>query len=88
MGPAWIALLRKMRMAASRTTKVVVEPTTEEGGDADAAFCCSPEGRPRFGRSTLSQLRSCTLGTLCSLLRVSHPETWPLQSRGTHSEAP
>jgi len=46
MSPAWIALLCKMRMAASRTTKVVVEPTTEEGGDADAAFCRSPS-QPR-----------------------------------------
>ena len=88
MGPAWIALLRKMRMAASRTTKVVVEPTTEEGGEAGAAFCRSPKGRPRFGRSTLAQLRSRTLGTRRSLLRVSHPETRPSQPRGAISEVP
>src|SRR5437868_2336950 len=77
-----------MRMTARRTTKVVVEPTTEEGGEAGAAFCRSPKGRPRFGRSTLSQLRLCTLGTRRSPLRVSHRETWPSQPRGACSEVP
>src|SRR5207253_8205270 len=76
------------REAAAVATKVVVEPTTEEGGEAGAAFCRSPKGRRRFERSTLSQLRLCTLGTRRSPLRVSHPETWPSQPRGACSEVP
>src|SRR5437588_9513871 len=79
------------REAAAVATKVVVEPTTEEGGDAGAAFCRSPKGRSRFGRSTLSQLRSCT-GTHRSLpqltTKASHPETRPSQPRGICSEVP
>src|SRR5689334_20619301 len=44
-----------MRMNARRTTKVIVHPITEKGGEAGAAFCRSPEGRLRFGRSPLAQ---------------------------------
>ena len=90
MGPARIALLSKMLMTARRTTKVMVHPIAKEGGEAGAAFCRSPIGRPRFGRSPLSQLRLCTLSTRRLLLQlaneVSHPETRPAQPRGTHSE--
>src|SRR5438034_968659 len=76
------------REAAAVATKGIVNTITEEGGEAGAAFCRSPKGRPRFGRSTLAQLRSRTLGTRRSLLRVSHPETRPSQPRGAISEVP
>src|SRR5436853_501598 len=77
-----------MRMDARRTTKAIVRTIGEESGEADGAFCRSPKGRPRFGRSTLSQPRLCTRGTRRLSLRVSHPETRPSQLRAASSEVP
>jgi hypothetical protein len=80
------------REAAAVATKGIVNPIIEEGGEAGAAFCRSPKGRPRFARSALAQLRSRTLGTRRSLPqlanKVSHPETRPSQPRGAISEVP
>ena len=43
-----------MRMNARRTTKVVVRPTTEEGGAAGAAFSRQPFGTGLAGTLALS----------------------------------